>query len=158
MINFFHSANNDGWSPCSVQDFTSYANRFGDDYCLAPIKDSNTGDEDNKEDEDSNNKKEVCVNIMLTTKTWGKEISWKFGSCESPAGYGENVRGKYGNNREYNIECCQPAGTYELDCKDKYGDGWHGGYIQIGIDETKYCESFETGKSQKQQVTVERHP
>jgi len=153
-----YNANNDGWSPCSVQDFTSYANRFGDDYCLAPIKDSNTGDEDNKEDEDSNNKKEVCVNIKLTTKTWGKEISWKFGSCESPAGYGENVRGKYGNNREYNIECCQPAGTYELDCKDKYGDGWHGGYIQIGNDETKYCESFETGKSQKQQVTVERHP
>merc|ERR1711973_874157 len=139
-----YNKNNDGWSLCSVQDFTSYANRFGDDYCLAPIEDSNKGDSD-----------KVCVNLKLTTKTWGKEISWKFGSCESPAGYGENVKGRYGNNREYNIECCQPAGPYELDCKDKYGDGWHGGYIQTGSDETKYCNSFKTGKSQKHQVKHE---
>ena len=60
-INLLHSKNNDGWSPCSVQDFTSYANRFGDDYCLAPIKDSNTGDEDNKEDEDSNNQSKMFI-------------------------------------------------------------------------------------------------
>merc|ERR1719295_32514 len=131
----------DGWSPCSVQDFTSYVNRYGDDYCLAPIEDSNKGDSD-----------KVCVNLKLTTKSWGKEISWKFGSCESPAGYGENEEGKYGNNQEYNIECCQPSGTYELDCKDKYGDGWHGGYIQIGNDATQYCKDFESGSSKKQQV------
>jgi len=143
----------DGWSQCSVQDFTTYANSYGDDYCLAPIEDGNNGDnEDDKEDEDSSNDNDkVCVNLKLTTKTWGKEISWKFGSCESPAGYGENEEGKYGDNQEYNIECCQPAGTYELECKDKYEDGWHGGYIQIGNDETQYCKDFE-GTSEKHQV------
>ena len=106
--------------------------------------------EDDKEDESNSDK--VCVNLKLTTKSWGKEISWKFGSCESPAGYGENEEGKYGNNQEYNIECCQPPGTYELDCKDKYGDGWHGGYNQIGNDARQYCKDFESGSSKKQHV------
>merc|ERR1712224_153563 len=35
------------------------------------------------------------------------------------------------------------VGTYELQCQDSYGDGWHGGYIEIG-DET-YCSSFSAG-------------
>ena len=155
-LSFKRSDHTDGWSQCSVQDFTTYANSYGDDYCLAPIEDGNNGDnedeEDNKEDEDSSNDNDkVCVNLKLTTKDWGREVSWKFGSCKSPAGYGENVEGKYGDNQEYNIECCQPAGTYELDCKDKYEDGWHGGYIQIGNDETQYCKDFE-GTSEKHQV------
>merc|ERR1719295_1749685 len=63
----------DGWSQCSVQDFTTYANSYGDDYCLAPIEDGNNGDneddEDDKEDEDSSNDNDkVCVNLKLTTK------------------------------------------------------------------------------------------
>ena len=96
------------------------------------------------------NEEKQCSNLKLKTKKYGNEISWKFGSCQSPPGYGEHRMGKYANNKEYTIECCQPAGTYELDCKDKWGDGWNGGSIEIGG--TKYCKDFKKGKSKKQQV------
>ena len=49
-------------------------------------------------------------------------------------------------------ECCQNPGTYELTCKDKYGDGWHGGYVEI--QGKKYCEKFSNGKIKKKQVTI----
>jgi len=91
-----------------------------------------------------------CANLKLNTQAWGSEISWTFGSCESPQGYGQYIYGQYADNQEFTIECCQPAGTYELDCKDIYGDGWHGGSIEIGG--TVYCQDFLTGHSQKQMV------
>merc|ERR1711972_348547 len=111
----------------------------------------------------SPNAPDRCVNLKLTTKSWASEISWKFGSCKSPelafwkktllelAGrrFAENTNG-YADNQEFTIECCQPAGTYELDCKDKYKDGWHGGYIEIGG--VTFCKGFRSGSSKKQQV------
>jgi len=95
-------------------------------------------------------KQAECHKLKLRTKSWGQEISWKFGSCQSPKGYGQNIYGKYANYREYTINCCQPAGTYELDCKDRYGDGWHGGSIEIGGKQ--YCKDFIRGYSKKQRV------
>jgi len=86
---------------------------------------------------------EICLNIKLTTKTWGSEISWAFGSCS-----GNN----YGNHQVYDTECCQPAGDYTLTCTDSYGDGWHGGYIQVGSSPARICENFRTGSSQTQTV------
>merc|ERR1719369_399342 len=56
----------------------------------------------------------VCINLMLKTKDYGEEISWSFGSCSS--------QGTYESNKVYNIECCQPAGTYDFKCEDSYGD------------------------------------
>ena len=35
-------------------------------------------------------------------------------------------------------------------CKDRFGDGWHGGFIEI--DGIKYCEDFKDGSSKP--VTV----
>ena len=82
-----------------------------------------------------------------------KALNWLFGKKTllelAGRGYAENTNG-YADNQEFIIECCQPAGTYELDCKDKYEDGWHGGYIEIGG--TEYCKDFTSGSSQKQQV------
>ena len=50
---------------------------------------------------------------------------------------------EYGNRNTYTEECCQLAGDYQLVCKDSYGDGWHGGYIEIlGV---KYCQGFLDG-------------
>jgi len=95
-------------------------------------------------------KQAECHKLKLRTKSWGQEISWKFGSCQSPKGYGQNIYGKYANYRVYTINCCQPAGTYELDCKDRYGDGWHGGSIEIGGKQ--YCKDFIRGYSKKQRV------
>ena len=89
----------------------------------------------------------VCVNISVTTRRWGIEHSWKFGSCSGPA-----QGSTYSSRKTYNVQCCQPAGTYELDCKDSYGDGWHGGWIKIGSSKTKICKNFTDGSNQSQQV------
>ena len=89
----------------------------------------------------------VCVNIRVRTMAWGIENSWKFGSCSGPA-----QGSTYSSRKTYNVQCCQPVGTYELDCKDSYGDGWHGGWIKIGSSKTKICKNFRDGSNQSQQV------
>ena len=38
-----------------------------------------------------------------------------------------------------------------MDCKCSYGDGWHGGYLEI--NGVRYCDDFSSGH--KQTVTVE---
>jgi len=94
---------------------------------------------------------DVCVNMKLTTKDWGNEIAWTYGSCSS-----KGIT--YTANEEYDFECCQPAGTYEFDCKDSYGDGWHGGQMEIGVGLTApsvVCQDFQDGHSQKQDVVME---
>ena len=95
----------------------------------------------------------VCVNIRVKTLRYGNENSWKFGSCSGPA-----QGSKYVSRKTYNVQCCQPPGTYELECKDCWnaecdiGDGWHGGWIKIGNAKTKICQNFRKGFSKKQQV------
>ena len=53
--------------------------------------------------------------------------------------------GGYGNNAEYTEQCCLTPGNYNLECKDSYGDGWNGGYIEVKGE--KYCGSFSTGRT-----------
>ena len=79
---------------------------------------------------------EVCTTIKLVTKRWGNEISWSFGACNSEGQ-------EYGNHNIYTQQCCQPAGSYPVTCKDSYGDGWHGGYLKI--EGKKYCKRFKNG-------------
>ena len=76
----------------------------------------------------------VCTKIKLQTGDYGEEISWKFGSCKS--------KRVYRSHHSYDLSCCQPAGNYTLECKDKLGDGWHGGYIQIGASPTQHCSDW----------------
>jgi len=89
----------------------------------------------------------VCNNIKVVTKSKGFEVSWRFGNCKSEQSYGDN--------EEYNEECCQHPANYELTCKDDCNDmqcllgngqGWQGGYIEIGG--SKYCQNFERTKTQ----------
>ena len=87
---------------------------------------------------------DICTDITIVTLAWGNENTWTFGDCKSSH--------KYNWDAVYTEECCQPEGTYELDCTDSYGDGWHGGYIEIGG--TKYCESFTTGYEQNHDVAM----
>ena len=52
----------------------------------------------------------------------------------------------YTNYYDYVEECCLQPGTYTLDCKCTYGDGWHGGYVEIaGV---RYCDDFLFGSNQ----------
>ena len=90
--------------------------------------------------------------VMLQTKKYGHEISWEFGNCSSEGT-------DYANDASYDIECCQPPGDYTMKCKDSYGDGWHGGYIQVGSSPTKICEDFKEEKPRgyKKEV-IASHP
>ena len=87
---------------------------------------------------------DVCFDVKLTIVKYGKEISWNLGSCQSNGGYG--------NNAEYTEQCCLTPGNYNLECKDSYGDGWNGGYIEVNGE--KYCDSFSS-RSEETEIIIE---
>ena len=118
---------------------TKFNNKLGDDstlsvwgvgvmICNSPMCRKNTVSTGNK----------ICKDIKTVTKSWGHENSWTFGSCSSNQ--------KYASNRVYTQKCCQPAGSYQFQCKCTYGDGWHGGYVEVG-GKTRICQDFTTGRS-----------
>ena len=82
------------------------------------------------------------VNVTLTTKYWGNEISWSIldqNTCTTVCS--SKPPGSYGWYSQHKELCSLEKGTtYKLHCKDTYGDGWHGGFITIqGI---RYCDDF----------------
>ena len=79
---------------------------------------------------------DVSIEVTLTTKAYGSEISWSFGSCNSEQ--------QYHNHQEYNQQChfnTSPSNwVYKLTCMDSLSDGWHGAFITInGVN---YCEDL----------------
>ena len=78
----------------------------------------------------------TCYDIKIRTEKWGHENSYEIGTCTSKV--------VYSDHKNYEENCCLAPGTYTLKCKCSYGDGCHGGYIEI--DGTKYCEDFDNGK------------
>jgi hypothetical protein len=84
------------------------------------------------------------VDILLTTKSYGSEISWSLGvNCTSDAA---------GSDQEYHKFCLLPQGENTLSCIDSYGDGWHGG--KITIQGKTYCETFMQGDEMTVQVII----
>ena len=73
-----------------------------------------------------------CFDVQINTRKYGDEISWSLGKgkCSSSQ--------EYGDNKVYTEQCCLSPDDYELSCDDSFGDGWHGGFIQM--QEKKYCE------------------
>ena len=72
---------------------------------------------------------------------------WDLSWCET--------RQLYGNYEEYTRKCCLPEDEeqFRIICKDTYGDGWHGGYLEInGI---QYCDDFLSGTEQQEQMANE---
>ena len=84
------------------------------------------------------------MDIKVVTKSWGSENTWSFGTCSNSQ--------RYSNNREYTEKCCLYPGEHTLICKDSYGDGWHGGYVEI--QGNRYCQEFETGDKHTTAVTI----
>ena len=82
--------------------------------------------------------------MKLTTKRYGSEQNWKVGTCSNLV--------RYSSYRTYNEQCCLPAGNYDLICKDSYGDGWNGGYIEI--QGTRYCERFTSGREKAIEISI----
>ena len=105
------------------------------------------------------------------SQTYGRENSWSYGTCSGPPSTVKNKVNpcpdlatcpdantqisRYSNRQALEVECCQSSGSHTLKCSDSYGDGWHGGYIEIrdmsggtaiatnGI--TQYCKDFTSG-------------
>ena len=84
------------------------------------------------------------MDMNLTIKEYAHEVSWTFGSCDSTE--------KYTSNGQHTERCCLAQGEYTLSCKDRFGDGWHGGFMEI--QGNRYCEDFEAGKISTHQVAV----
>lgn len=78
---------------------------------------------------------QICKTIKTVTQAWGNEISWTVGSCNNDQSYAADS--------QYSQNCCQDEGEWPVTCTDSYGDGWHGGYLEI--DGQKFCENFTTG-------------
>jgi len=97
---------------------------------------------------EKNQDNDECKTIKVVTKSWGEENYYKIGSCETKAK-------DFGRYDERYRECCLPAGTHTLECLDSYGDGWHGGYLEI--DGERYCEDF-TERLYKKEVQVQWNP
>jgi len=124
-----HGACNDDWS--SKSHCVDTPSGKIKDYCQAACGNCNEDD--------------GCFDVKLTTVNHGSEISWRLGSCQSNGGYG--------NNAEYTEQCCLTPGNYNLECKDSYGDGWNGGYIEVKGE--KYCEILSTGREETVPIIIE---
>ena len=66
--------------------------------------------------------------------------------------------GGYENHEEYTQECCLPEDqeSFLITCTDAFGDGWHGGYLEI--DEEKYCDDFSKGNEWEESMPNEQDP
>ena len=58
----------------------------------------------------------------------------------------------YENHDTHEGECSLPSGQYTLECKDAWGDGWHGGFIMISGK--TYCETFDSGSLETHEVMI----
>merc|ERR1712038_1506753 len=81
--------------------------------------------------------------IKIRTEAWGYENSYAIGTCVSTK--------EYGTRKTYEESCSLAPGAYNLDCKCTYGDGWHGGYVEI--DGVQYCKDFASGHKKTVRVT-----
>ena len=92
----------------------------------------------------SNQIGDVCFDVMVMTTHYGGENTWALGTCASTMEYDDYDTGEG--------QCCLPPGEYTLECKDSYGDGWHGGYITINGN--KYCENFAKGSLETHEILI----
>ena len=87
--------------------------------------------------------------MKTVTKIWANEITWNIGgTCNS------KDLGKYQNEKEDTDQCCFTKGQdkFVITCKDSYGDGWHGGYLEI--NGKQYCATFASGKEFKDELSL----
>mmetsp|Transcript_76224 Transcript_76224/g.145059 ORF Transcript_76224/g.145059 Transcript_76224/m.145059 type:complete len:269 (+) Transcript_76224:51-857(+) len=87
------------------------------------------------------------LNIDVHTRQYGNENSWFIHGCYLSDTGGMCAGGGYGSQQSYKASCCCPLDKVEvmLQCRCSYGDGWHGGYIEINGDGVEYCKGFLSG-------------
>lgn len=95
----------------------------------------------------------VIRTVTMRNKHWAYENSWKIreiggnNTVVCSGGYSH-----FQNHKTIKEPCCLAAHvTYSLECLCSYGDGWHGGSLQI--QNKKYC-SFGRFHSKKHTFTL----
>ena len=66
-------------------------------------------------------------------------MSWRFTRTD---GY-ECKHGPFGGSGVETRWCLLQPGSFTIHCDDSYGDGWHGGFIEILGN--NYCTGFSNG-------------
>ena len=126
QINFF-DANDDGWHGGTIEV-------FGDNAHVGPITVSGGGDTVQFWVEPP------CVptTVNVQTAIYGYEVTWQLD--------GGAIFGPYGNYETDTASFCLSVGQHQLSYWDSYGDGWHGGYIEvIGPESTFVSRTYVTG-------------
>jgi hypothetical protein len=97
--------------------------------------------------------------VTVHTVRWAYEMSFKLvGSTGEILCQGPQV--DFENGKSYSFSCACPSEEVTVHCLDSYGDGWHGGFLQVdkhqGSPPTQFCADFSQGKSQVE--TLPRDP
>ena len=80
------------------------------------------------------------VKVYMKIVKYASEMSFTFYSSALRTCY----RSTYTRSGFWYKQCYLIPGQYTVNCIDAFGDGWHGGYLQIlGV---KYCTGFTSGK------------
>jgi hypothetical protein len=79
------------------------------------------------------------VSIKVTSTTYGAENSLKVDGTELIA------TGSMGNSETKTVTACLAAGSHTIELVDSYGDGWHGGTVEIGSQ--TFGSDFTSGYS-----------
>lgn len=95
--------------------------------------------------------------VNLHWRAYPEEMTWSYGSCTGKdfKQYKNEKNPKTGKPIVYQKVCSQPEGTYPVFCEDFYGDGWHGGYLEI--DGKKYCEEFKSKYGRMEVIEKGKH-
>ena len=95
-----------------------------------------------------------CFDVTTHTKDYGHENDWKISCTDESCKPCVNEE-DFENDNQYTQECCLPQDQTEffITCIDEWGDGWHGGYLEVGG--TKYCSNFTTGTEYQETLIIE---
>jgi hypothetical protein len=74
---------------------------------------------------------DTVISVMMVNAAYGSENSWTIADSNGNqicAGDG------YASRTNVTVDSCDlsEGEEYTVTCMDRYGNGWHGGYLQIG--------------------------
>ena len=96
-------------------------------------------------------KENICLNLKLISGSSASGVDWDFGNCFNNQ--------TYSNHQIYDIQCCQPAGNYTLECHSWSIGGWsRGNYLAIEGSSKPYCNGDVTSPSEKIQTVQHKSP
>ena len=83
-------------------------------------------------------------NVKTVTEEYGPEVSWDIGSCTN--------KGQFMAHNSATQTCCLPTGSHKVNCKDSFGDGWSGGFLEI--NGKQFCKEFTHGHKKTEPIAV----